>query len=359
HTGRGNYGHGLDTMWLNLPEVEVAAVADADARGLGLAMQKLKPRKGFADYRQMLAETQPDIVAIGPRHVDQHRDMVLASIEAGAKGLYMEKPFVRTLSEADEVVAACEQRQVKLAVAHRNRYHPAVPVVAQLVNEGAIGRLLEFRARGKEDTRGGALDAWVLGSHLFNLMHFFGGLPLACSAVVLQNGKLATKADVKAGDEGLSPLAGNEVHGRFEMACGVPGFFDSVQGAGVKTAGFGLQLIGTEGVIDLRIDAEPIAHLLQGSPFGPTSTPRSWTPISSAGVGQPEPLADIKSLVGGHLAPARDLFAAMRENRQPLCGPVEARVTVEMISALFESHRVQGARVPLPLKRRTNPIESW
>ena len=34
HTGRGNYGHGLDTMWKAIPTTEIVAVADADAKGL-------------------------------------------------------------------------------------------------------------------------------------------------------------------------------------------------------------------------------------------------------------------------------------------------------------------------------------
>ncbi len=111
HTGRGNYGHGLDTMWLKLPEVAIVAVADADAKGLAAELKKLKVEKGFADYRAMLRETRPDIVAIGPRHIDQHRDMVLAAIEGGARGIYMEKPFCRTPAEADEIVAACEKKR--------------------------------------------------------------------------------------------------------------------------------------------------------------------------------------------------------------------------------------------------------
>ncbi|HEY6168032.1 MAG TPA: Gfo/Idh/MocA family oxidoreductase, partial [Verrucomicrobiae bacterium] len=85
HTGRGNYGHGLDTMWLQMPETEIIAAADADAKGLEGALKKLKVTKGFADYHKMLAETKPDLVAIGPRHIDQHRDMVLAAVEAGAR----------------------------------------------------------------------------------------------------------------------------------------------------------------------------------------------------------------------------------------------------------------------------------
>ena len=41
HTGRGNYGHGLDTVWKHLPAVEIVAVADADKEGLRNELAKL------------------------------------------------------------------------------------------------------------------------------------------------------------------------------------------------------------------------------------------------------------------------------------------------------------------------------
>lgn len=356
HTGRGNYGHGLDTMWLKMPEVEVIAVADPDAKGLAGAQQKLKLDKGFADYREMLTQTKPDIVAIGPRHVDQHRDMVLAAVAAGARGIYMEKPFCRTPAEADEMVAACDAKKVKLSVAHRNRFHPVLPVVKQLIKDGLIGQVLEIRCRGKEDARGGSLDLWVLGSHDLNLACYFAGKPLACSAAVLQQGKPVSKADVQEGAEGIGLLAGNEVHARYEMESGVPVFFDSVQNAGLKDAGFGLQIIGAKGIIDFRIDTEPLAQVLLGSPFKPVSEPRAWQNISTSGVGKPEPIPGLGAQVGGHLTAAYDLLAAIREDRQPLCSAEEARTTVEMISAVFESHRLNGQRVSWPLTARDNAL---
>ena len=355
HTGRGNYGHGIDTMWLSVPETEIVGVADADAKGLEAAKKKLKISAGFADYTQMLKALKPDIAAIGPRHIDQHRDMIMASIDAGVKGIYMEKPFCRTLAEADEIIAACKANGVKLAIAHRNRYHPVMPRITQLIKDGAIGQLLEFRVRGKEDTRGGSLDLWVLGGHMFNLIHFFAGEPLSCAASVLQNAEPITKADLKEGDEGVGLLAGNEVHARFQMQSGVPCFYDSVQNAGNKAAGFGIQMIGTEGIIDLRMDAQPVAHYLKGSPFKPVSEPRTWVPISSAGIGLPEPVADIKSVMN-HVFGARDLIAAMKENREPLCSAEDGRVTLEMVMGVFESQRLNGQRVALPLKDRANPL---
>ena len=143
HTGRGNYGHDIDTVWLTLPEVELVAVADADAKGLAAAQKRLKLAQGFADYRAMLAEIKPDLVAIAPRFADEHRDMALAAIAAGARGIYCEKPFCRSPAEADAIVTACEKHGVKFAVAHRNRYHPALAAADWLIKDGAIGRLLK------------------------------------------------------------------------------------------------------------------------------------------------------------------------------------------------------------------------
>jgi predicted dehydrogenase len=356
HTGRGDYGHGVHTMWLNLPETELVGVADADPTGLAAAQKKLGLASGYADYRAMLATLKPDIVAIATRHVDQHCEMALAAVDAGARGIYMEKPFCRTSAEAAQIVAACERRNVKLAVAHRNRYHPALAAVDRLLKEGKIGRLLEMRGRGKEDTRGGALDCWVLGPHLFNLMAYFGGNPLSCSATLLQEGRPVTRADVIEGPEGVGPLGGDALHARFEMERGVPAFFDSIKSAGHPNNTFGLQLIGAQGIIDLRIDVDPIAHLIPGSPFLPVKEPRRWIPITSGGLDLPEPLTGIGNEVGGHLTGARDLMAAMREDRAPLCGGRDAQLTVEMVMAIFESHRLNGARVGMPMTVGEHPL---
>lgn len=356
HTGHGNYGHGLDTMWLKMPETEIVGIADADAAGLAAERKKLKDAPGFADYRAMLKEVKPDIVAIGPRHVDEHRDMLLAAIGSGARGIYIEKPFVRTLAEADEVIAASQKAGVKIAVAHRNRHHPTLAETQRIVEAGAIGRLLEIRCRGKEDARGGALDLWVLGSHVLNMSFVFSGAPRACSGTLLQDGKLVTKADVHDGDEGLGPIAGNEVHARIDTEHGIPVYFDSIAKAGDKNAGFGLQLIGTEGFINIRADGEPLAWLVSGSPFMPGKEARPWKVISSGGPGVPEEIPNLRDLVSSHVLVGRDLIDSIGGNRSPLCSAEDGRVIVETISGIFESHRQNGQRVPLPLAQRDNPL---
>ena len=357
-TDRGGYGHGLDTVWLGLPGTKIVGVSDPVEAGRTKAVERLNltPENAFADYREMLAKTKPELVAVCPRHVDQHHDMILAAIDAGARGLYVEKPFCRDLLEADAIVAACEKSGARLALANRNSYHPVLPVVTKLIEDGTIGQLLEIRARGKEDARGGALDLWVLGSHVLNLCHYFGGAPLACSATVKQGGHPLVKSDLKQGAEGIGLLGGDEIHARFEMEKGFPVFFDSLANAGTKEAGFGLQLIWTEGIIDLRGDAEPLAHLLPVSPFRPVPEPRAWVPITTAGVGKPEPIGNIRTLVGGHHGPVLDLIAAIDEKRDPLCSDQDGRTVLEMTMAIFESHRNNGAKIGMTLVDRSNPL---
>ena len=361
HTGRGDYGHGIDKVWLQVPGTRIVAVADPVESGREKAKQRLKLSEGSAyeDYHEMLEAMRPALVAIGPRHIDQHAEMAVAAAETGAKGIYIEKPFCRDLVEADAIVSACEKNGTRLAIAHRNRYHPVLPVIRKLIEDGVIGTPLEIRARGKEDRRGGGLDLWVLGSHLLNLVHHFAGEPVACSATIQKDGRPAEPADVFAGDEGVGPLAGNEVHARFEMESGIPVFFDSIQNAGTREAGFGIQVVGNGGIIDLRADREPLAHLWSGNPHTPSTDPKAWKPITSAGVDQPEPIENIRDLVGGHLAPVRDLIDSIGENRNPLCSAKDGRVVVAMTMAVFDSHRQGGERVSFPLEERRHPFADW
>ena len=60
-------------------------------------------------------------------------------------------------------------------------------------------------------------------------------------------------------------------------------------------------------------------------------------------------------LPSGNILAVKDLLSAIDNDRQPECSIYEARLTIEMISAVFESHRV-GGPVTFPLKTRENPL---
>lgn len=358
HTGRGDYGHGHDVAWLEIERTKVVAVADADRMGLAAAAKRLNldAAASFVDYRKMLDDVKPDVVSICPRWLDQHHAMVMAAVDRGIH-VYMEKPFCRSLAEADEIVDVCQRKHVRLAIAHQTHYSPKIDAVKKLIADGAIGDLLELRARGKEDRRGGGEDLWVLGSHVLDLMRLFGGDATRCFATLSQNGKPVTAADVKPGNEGLGPLAGDEIAATFELASGAKGFFASRANMGGGAGRFGLQIHGSRGIIEILTGYLPSVKLLADPAWSPGRSNAKWQNVTTAGIDQPEPLKpEGGPLHPGNVAAIDDLLDAIEQNREPKCGVADARATVEMISAVFESHRV-GGPVKMPLENRKHPLE--
>ena len=354
HTGRGNYGHGIDTVWARFKDLcEVVAVADADEAGRAEAAKRTGAAKTFADYRQMLDETKPQIVAIGPRWLGEHRDMVLAAAERGCH-IYMEKPMCRTLAEADQMVAACEKHKVKLALAHQTRYSPRLQAVRELIAAGQLGTVLELRGRGKEDARGGGEDLWVLGSHVLNLIHHFGGQPTWCFGRVEQDGKPVTKEHVREGAEAIGPLAGDAISAMYGLDSGAKAYFASRRGMGGGKGRFGVQIFGSEGIVEILTGHLPSVQFLPDPAWSPGRSGAKWLPVTSAGIDKPEPLAD-GGLDGGNILAVKDLLSAVEQDRDPECSVYEGRMTVEMISAAFESHRT-GGPVTFPLKTRESPL---
>jgi predicted dehydrogenase len=352
-SGRGNYGHGIDTVWHEVPSLDVVALADDNKAAIPKMMQLTHAKTNYTDYREMLDKEKPQIVGIGPRWLDRHKEMAIACAERGIH-MYMEKPFCRSLAEADEIIKACEQRHVKLALAHQTRYSPVIDVVKQAIADGKIGKLLEIRARGKEDKRGGAEDMWVLGSHLFNLIRTFGGDPAWCFGRVEQNGKPITKSDVVAGPEEIGPLCGDNVAGMFGLPDGATAYFGSRRSTGSKTSRFAIQIFGSAGAFEMTTGYHPTTNYFGDGSWSPGRSGAKWVPVTTQGIDKPETDKNA-GLHGGNVAAVKDLIAAIEQDRQPLCGMYDGRGTIEMINAIFESQRV-GTPVPLPLKTRENPL---
>jgi predicted dehydrogenase len=348
-TGRGDWGHAIDELWQRQPGTEIVAVADESAEGLGKAVTRhaLSPAAGFRDWREMLAEVRPDIVAICMRHVDCHAEMAIAAAESGAKGIFLEKPFVRTPAEADAVIAACRKAGTKLSVAFVNRHSAAYLTARDLIEGGRIGTVLELRGRGKEDRRGGGEDLWVLGSHVLDMMADLGGEPKWCMATATQEGRPIEKADFTEGPEGLGLIAGDAVAAMFGLADGPIGSFASVRDAGLKQPNFGLTIAGTTGAIHIRPDHVPHCHF-RAAPLWRVDKDFPWQPIGPDGLDDPPP-ADVdraaERTAWGRRA-ALDLIDAITEDREPETGMYAGRTTVQMIAAVYES-ALSGARVSI------------
>jgi predicted dehydrogenase len=352
-TGKGNYGHDIDVVWKAVDNVEIVAVADEDDRGRAAAARRLGVKNVYADYRQMLDKERPQIVSVADRWLDLHRDMVVACARAGAS-VFLEKPMARTLEEADEMVHSCEKHHVKLAIAHQTRYSPRLKVIRDLIGDGKLGDVLELHARGKEDSRGGGQDLMVLGTHLFDLMRLLIGDARWCHARVWQNGKPATKADVAEGGEGMGPVLGDWINATYGFDKGVEATFGSAKNRTGKATRYGLEIRGSKGIVRLTTGSLPAAYFLDDPSWFPGHSGAKWQEITSAGLGKPEPLKD-GGLGQANVWIVKDLIDAIEKDRQPLGGMYDGRAALEMILAVYESHRLKET-AELPLKNRKHPL---
>ncbi|OPY62528.1 MAG: 1,5-anhydro-D-fructose reductase [Pelotomaculum sp. PtaU1.Bin065] len=132
---------------MNSPLMELKAVCDINpsaARDFG----EKYGVKWYTDVKDLLDSPDIDVVNIcTPSGL--RVEIGLQAVEAG-KHLVVEKPMALALKEADILIRACRDREVKLSVMHQNRYIPAVRKMMKALRSGRFGKL----------THGSAVVRW-------------------------------------------------------------------------------------------------------------------------------------------------------------------------------------------------------
>lgn len=139
------------------------------------------------DASEILENPEVDIVHICTPN-DRHKAELLAAIRNN-KHIYCDKPLVCDQAEANEIQAALKDYKGIAQMTFQLRFFPAVMRAKQLIEEGFLGKVLEFRATylhgGSADpsapakwkltaARGGGVIA-DLASHVLDLIHHLLG----------------------------------------------------------------------------------------------------------------------------------------------------------------------------------------
>jgi len=345
HTGRGDYGHGLDGIFSNRPEVEVVALADPDPEGRAQTAAKIAAPRGYADYREMLEKERPNLVSIAMRQADVHHAIAMAALRTDAH-LYCEKPFVTAPNESDELLAEAGQRGRKVAVAHTMRMMPVVVRLKQAVEEGLIGEMQELRAFGKQDARAGGEDMMVLGSHLFDLMRLFLGDPLWCTARVLWQGRDIAPADRRLVKDNVGYVAGDEVFAQFAFPKGVNATFTSAGRLRETVGHWGIEFFASKGAARINCDIAPNVFVRRATGWTSEGKTDAWEPLDVSLVKSPPPQ---------NLGPVGDWLDAIAKNREPECSGRNGAWAVEMVMGVYQA-ALSGKRVQFPLIVRGHPL---
>jgi predicted dehydrogenase len=93
-----------------------------------------------ADFDEMLADPELDAVVIATPVVT-HYELARRTLEAG-KHVLVEKPPALSATEAEELSATAEERDLVLLPGHLLLYHPAVKKLKELIGAGELGEVL-------------------------------------------------------------------------------------------------------------------------------------------------------------------------------------------------------------------------
>lgn len=94
----------------------------------------------YTDYHALLERSDIDVVSVcvpSGLHSQIGQDVARAG-----KHVLVEKPIALTLDDADRLIATCKEHNVTLGVVLQNRFNPPMRDLRALVDSGALGRLL-------------------------------------------------------------------------------------------------------------------------------------------------------------------------------------------------------------------------
>lgn len=138
--GAGYAGEG-HTLALRRAGVDVVGMASRTLASCEATAQRFAIPHAGTDWRAMLADLKPDIVAVGTPG-GTHLEMASAALAAGCH-VYCDKPLALTAPEARQLYALAQQYSVKTAYAASYRYQPQTLFAKELVAQGVLGPIYE------------------------------------------------------------------------------------------------------------------------------------------------------------------------------------------------------------------------
>ena len=128
------------------PEVELVAGADRDEKRLAMFGERYGVEALYTDALEMYEKENLDILAIAT-NTKGRSFLTVKAVEAGVKGIFVDKPMTFTLKEADDMVNACAKAGVPLVGGATTTSHPSFGKAKELITTGAIGDVTSIEAR--------------------------------------------------------------------------------------------------------------------------------------------------------------------------------------------------------------------
>ena len=279
----------------------------------------------FSDAAEMCRSTPLDVASICTPSGD-HAQTAITLANLGVH-VVVEKPMALTLEDADRMIQACSESQVKLFVVKQNRFNLPIKLAHDAVEAGRLGRMVmgTVRVRWCRDDDYYRLDEWrgtwaqdggVLAnqaSHHIDVLEWMMGDVDSVYAV-----SRTALADIEVEDTAVAVL---------RFATGAIGVVEATTATRPKDLEGSLSLLGEKGTI-----------VVGGFALNKLET---WNFTESVDA-EVESLADFSvnppDVYGfGHRLYLQHVFECIQQNTQHLVDGFEGRRSLELILAMYES----------------------
>lgn len=241
-----------------------------------------RDRYGFdeasSDWRSVIARPDIDVIDIcTPNNV--HAEIAIAAAEAG-KHIICEKPLARTVEEARAMTEAAKKAGIIHMVAFNYRRTPAVALAKKYIDEGRIGRIINFRGTYLQDWSAdpdgplswrfqkkiaGSGTVGDIGTHVVDLAHYLVGPIETVNAITttynktrpLQQGGMdklgaseKASGDVERGEVDVD----DEVISMLKFENGAIGSLEATRNAYGRNNFITLEIHGTKGSIHFNYE---------------------------------------------------------------------------------------------------------
>lgn len=292
------------------------------------------------EVESLIRRRDVDAVVLATPDQFHHEETLLAA--KARKHVLVEKPMAPSVTQCNEMIAACQSSGVNLAVVQTERYRDLTLRVKQLIEEDAIGQVSMLRTGSffpdtvrKEllssrlwyaDPRSGGLFLsmashnadfllWLIGSaakRIYAQMHTYSDIDLP---------RMSTMANIAFENGVMADMW-------ISTEIPAPGFPDSE---------FCFQIVGRKGIIDF----DAYTHLDLGTKG---EWKRDFTPPQFDYLKEPKSPVRLEP----HIRVVQEFVDSIRENRPPAVGGKEGRAAVEICEACVISAQ-SGNAVTLPL----------
>jgi myo-inositol 2-dehydrogenase/D-chiro-inositol 1-dehydrogenase len=334
---------------LHCPRAEMMAVSSPTPGNAEQFAEEFAIPHHFTDYQRMLEMPELDLIVIGAPN-DLHCAMTMDAAAAG-KHVALEKPMCLNLAEADRMIEACRQANVKLMYAEQLCFTPKYVRLKQLLDSGALGDPTLLKQSEKHDGPHAA--------HFWDVRRSGGGvmMDMGCHAIAFFRWMMDRKP-IKSVYAQLSTLVhGDKTIGddngililEFEGGC-----VAVAEESWSKLGGMDdrAEVYGSKGVA--------YADLLHGNAIETYSTAGYDYVVEKAGASTGWTFTIYEEEWNyGHWHEMRHFVDCVADDRQPIIDGEDGRAIMEVLFAAYHSAGT-GQKVQLPFATdAAKPIDLW